>query len=348
VHPLTTRTRTCAGQAGQFVEANSHPLPPASAEVVVVADDADALKDMHMLIPKDDGTKPPPLHRLPAPTRPPPPAPGLAKVNTAKLAQFYGTSEEDVEKAVLKIQSMRRGQTARRNVFQVCTHGAPAASSAAAEGRALSRRQMQNVKSWGNVKNVIADSMQAREPSVGKKFGWTRRKEALMAVYMTVWLYIVALCLAMPVLPFYVRYLGASNMEVGILFSLCSLLRGLSAFAMAKLSDRFGRRPLLLVALTGVVVGFLLSAFAYNFMQLVLAQCVFSAFAACDSISVSFVSDLVREHERAKAFNTCAPAAQHQRCTGCTHAPPQHAARSAQDQPSTVCGAGSVSSSARR
>jgi hypothetical protein len=72
---------------------------------------------MHMLVPKDDGKRP--MHRLPVPTRPPPPAPGMVKVNTQKLAKFYGSTEVEVEKAVLKIQSMRRGQTSRRNVFHV-------------------------------------------------------------------------------------------------------------------------------------------------------------------------------------------------------------------------------------
>jgi predicted MFS family arabinose efflux permease len=163
---------------------------------------------------------------------------------------------------------------------------------------------MQNVKSWGNMRNVISDSMYAREPSVGKSFGWTRRKESLVAVYLTAWIYVVALCLTIPVLPFYVRELGASSSEVGVMLSVNALLRGSSAFFMAKVSDRFGRRPLYLVTFAGVTVGYMLSMMAYNFTQLVVAQAIFCTFEAGNSIAISFISDLVRENERAKAFNT--------------------------------------------
>src|SRR5258708_504733 len=67
-----------------------------------------------------------------------------------------------------------------------------------------------------------------------------------------------------PLLPFYAEKLGATPAQVGLLIGVYAACQLVSGPLLGRLSDRTGRKPLLLVSQAGTLIGFLIMAFAPN------------------------------------------------------------------------------------
>src|SRR5688572_31120548 len=85
----------------------------------------------------------------------------------------------------------------------------------------------------------------------------------------------------LPLLPFYAQELHASPFEIGLLFSSYSLAQLLFAPLLGRLSDRVGRRPVLLASIAGGAASYLLFALAPTYGVLLLARTL-SGLAAAD------------------------------------------------------------------
>mgnify|MGYP003949364071 CR=1 FL=1 len=80
------------------------------------------------------------------------------------------------------------------------------------------------------------------------------RNRALFAVGFTVFLDMIGFGIILPVLPYFAEKLGASSAVVALLASAFSLAQLAMAPVLGRLSDRFGRRPVLLISIAGSVV----------------------------------------------------------------------------------------------
>src|SRR5450755_898629 len=105
-----------------------------------------------------------------------------------------------------------------------------------------------------------------------------------------------------PLLPFYAEKLGASAFQVGLLISAYALCQLFSGPLLGRLSDRTGRKPLLLVSQAGTFVGFIITAFAPSLPILLLARAIDGATAGNLSLAQAYISDITRLEERSKSF----------------------------------------------
>jgi MFS family permease len=111
----------------------------------------------------------------------------------------------------------------------------------------------------------------------------------------------------LPLLPFYAQTLGASVVEIGILFGAFSFAQFFCAPAIGWLSDRFGRRPVLLVSIAGGLAAYLLMAVApglgrWGYAALLAARLGAGATAANFAVAPAYVADVLPPAERARGM----------------------------------------------
>lgn len=122
----------------------------------------------------------------------------------------------------------------------------------------------------------------------------------LKPVYLAVFLDMVAFAIILPVLPFYAMSLGGAGLWLGILLTSYSAAKLVGATLAGRLSDRFGRKPLLLVGLFGSGLSFLLTGMAGSLVVLALARAVAGFFGGTIATAQAYVADVTRPGERAR------------------------------------------------
>ena len=83
------------------------------------------------------------------------------------------------------------------------------------------------------------------------------KRARLGIIFFTIFINMVGFGVVIPVLPFYASHFGATPLEIGWLFGIFSLAQFLFAPLLGQLSDRFGRRPVLIISTLGTAAGFL-------------------------------------------------------------------------------------------
>ena len=105
-----------------------------------------------------------------------------------------------------------------------------------------------------------------------------------------------------PVLYSYSQKFGLSDFQNGLLFALFSVGQFVSTPIIGRLSDKYGRRPMLIVSLVGTAVSFLMMAFAPSAMWLFLARALDGITAGNIPVASAVISDTTEIKDRAKGF----------------------------------------------
>lgn len=113
---------------------------------------------------------------------------------------------------------------------------------------------------------------------------------------------VLGFTIILPLLPFYSERLGASPAIIGALVSTYAVCQLISGPILGQLSDRNGRRPLLMVSQAGTLAGFLLLAFANQIWLLFIARAIDGATAGNLTIAQAYISDVTKPQDRAKSF----------------------------------------------
>ena len=137
----------------------------------------------------------------------------------------------------------------------------------------------------------ITESQESRKPS-----------SPLLPIFLIVVVDVLGFTIILPLLPFYSEHLGASPAVVGALVSVYAICQLIAGPILGQLSDRFGRRPLLLVSQAGTLAGFLLLAFSTHIWMLFVSRAIDGATAGNLSIAQAYISDVTKPENRAKSF----------------------------------------------
>src|SRR5438445_2123013 len=98
-----------------------------------------------------------------------------------------------------------------------------------------------------------------------------RRSDVPRIVFLTVFIDLVGFGIVIPLLPLYAERYHPTPMQFGLLMSSYSAMQFVFAPLLGRLSDRVGRRPVLVVSLLGTVAGYLIFAFARSLGPLFLS-----------------------------------------------------------------------------
>ena len=124
----------------------------------------------------------------------------------------------------------------------------------------------------------------------------------LLIIFLTIFVNLVGFGIIIPLLPFYAETFGASPLVVGLLFAVFSLCQLVAAPALGDLSDRWGRRPILIFSLAGTVVSFVMLALAHSLTMLFLARVVDGLSGGNISTARAYVADVTEPKDRARAY----------------------------------------------
>lgn len=124
----------------------------------------------------------------------------------------------------------------------------------------------------------------------------------LVVVFTTILIDFVGFSVLIPVLPLYAERLGATAAEIGLILTVYALTQLLFLPAWGWVSDRIGRRPVLLVSLFGTVVSFALLARADTIGTIYVARALAGFFAASIGTAQAVVTDVTSDEERARGM----------------------------------------------
>ena len=137
----------------------------------------------------------------------------------------------------------------------------------------------------------------------------------LIPIYLLSLINILGFTLLIPVFPSLVEEYGGNAVTYGMLISIYSLAQLIATPIMGTLSDKYGRRPMLLISQLGTLIGWIIFSLAFfapkiGFLLLSVPMWLMLVSRMIDgltggnvSIATAYLSDLTTEEERLKAFS---------------------------------------------
>lgn len=128
------------------------------------------------------------------------------------------------------------------------------------------------------------------------------RNNRLAIIFVIVFVDLLGFSLILPLLPYYAQTFGADAFVTGLLVASYAVAQLIGAPLLGRLSDRVGRRPVLLISIFGTFVGFLLLGFAGALWMLFVSRVVDGLTGGNLSVAQAYISDVTDQKNRAKAL----------------------------------------------
>jgi MFS family permease len=128
------------------------------------------------------------------------------------------------------------------------------------------------------------------------------RRSSLSILFLTVFIDLIGFGMVIPFLSFYAREYGASGKVVGAVVGIYSIMQFFFAPVWGRMSDRIGRRPVILISLTASCLGYFLFAFAGSLTMLFLSRIIAGAGGANIGTAQAYIADTTTTENRAKGM----------------------------------------------
>ena len=136
------------------------------------------------------------------------------------------------------------------------------------------------------------------EPKVSEK----QFEKRLYIIFMIQFTEVLGFSSVMPLMPFLGLSLGLNALEIGLILSIFSICQLVASPITGKLSDKYGRKPLLLFSQTSTLIGFILLGLANNVWILIAARLVDGLLGSNMTVSQAYISDVTNPNYRTKTF----------------------------------------------
>src|ERR687889_1095698 len=129
-------------------------------------------------------------------------------------------------------------------------------------------------------------------------------RSPLIVIFTTVFIDLVGFGIVIPVLPFYAEgtVFNATPRMVGLLFASYSIMQLVFSPILGRLSDRYGRRPVLLLSIIGTSAGFFVLGFATTLWMLFAGRIIDGITGGNISTAQAYIADVTTEENRAKGM----------------------------------------------
>lgn len=129
-----------------------------------------------------------------------------------------------------------------------------------------------------------------------------KNNKLLASIFLVVFVDLLGFSLILPLLPYLARTFDASDLQIGLLVAVYAAAQLVGAPVLGRLSDRLGRRPILLVSIAGNAIGFVLLGMAHSLWLLFVARILSGLTAANISVAQAYVSDITEGKDRARGL----------------------------------------------
>jgi DHA1 family tetracycline resistance protein-like MFS transporter len=129
-----------------------------------------------------------------------------------------------------------------------------------------------------------------------------KRSRPLVPIFLIVLVDVFGLTLVIPLLAIYSEHFGATPLEATLLVSTYAVCQLVSGPLLGRVSDRVGRKPMLLVSQAGTFLGFLLLARANALWMIYVSRVIDGSTAGNLALAQAYISDNTRREDRAKSF----------------------------------------------
>lgn len=129
---------------------------------------------------------------------------------------------------------------------------------------------------------------------------WKREHTIISIIKVTE---VLGFSLILPLLPFYAQTMGATPFQIGSILATFSLFQFISAPIMGKLSDSYGRRPLLLLSQFSTLLSFIVLGLANTLVLIYLSRAIDGILGSNYTIAQAYLTDITPPKERTKIFS---------------------------------------------
>jgi MFS transporter, DHA1 family, multidrug resistance protein len=130
-----------------------------------------------------------------------------------------------------------------------------------------------------------------------------KTKNALPILFLVMFLVYIGFGIIIPVLPFYAEKIGASPTQLGLLMAVYSLMQLLFAPMWGRISDRIGRKPVMMLGITGLAISFFLMAVSSELWMLFAARIIGGFLSAANMPTTqAYVADITTPENRGKGM----------------------------------------------
>ncbi len=132
------------------------------------------------------------------------------------------------------------------------------------------------------------------------------RKPSLFVIFLTVFIDLVGFGIVLPLLPLYGKSYGATGLQIGLLMASYSAMQFLFAPGWGRLSDRVGRRPVLLISTAGAVMSYAIFALATRFdgmtaFSIIIASRILAGICGANiTVAQAYIADITPMEQRSK------------------------------------------------
>jgi DHA1 family tetracycline resistance protein-like MFS transporter len=128
------------------------------------------------------------------------------------------------------------------------------------------------------------------------------RRSPLFVLFLTVFIDMVGFGIIIPVLPLYAERFHATPLAIGWLTGIYSGMQIIFTPLLGRLSDKFGRRPVLILSIAGTAAGFVLMGMANSLMLLFVARIIAGITGGNISIPQAYIADVTTAETRSKSM----------------------------------------------
>ena len=128
------------------------------------------------------------------------------------------------------------------------------------------------------------------------------QKNRLFAIFVIVFMDLLGFSLVLPLLPYYAQTFGADALVTGLLVASYAVAQLVGAPILGRLSDRVGRRPVLLLSIAGTIAGFVVLGLAGALWMLFASRLIDGLTGGNISVAQAYIADVTDQKDRSKGL----------------------------------------------